>query len=294
MSIEASPPAQPPQMSPDGKWVWDGANWQPVTSGEPSHVGVFAAYNSIQVEPADPVVPVQAAAPVLQAAPPAHVKYEPQYQIPAPMVDYSAAAPEVPLWERTPDTGISKYLYFGAALILMAMVLMVLNSLNYVSLPFIGSGSSNTSASPKPSPPGPVTRTEYARADAFLNGWLGPALTEFGKTLPAWDTCHGGTLSNACFDAINTSDQSLRKVLTVIDHGKIPPCIAAPMKKFRADIVGMDAGLQAAIKGFNDNQRPEVVTGLNQFAGPAQAFQADGTAVDNAWKAGCSKDLEGP
>lgn len=294
MSIEASPPAQPPQMSPDGKWVWDGANWQPVTSGEPSHVGVFAAYNSIEVEPAEPAVAPVLAAPVLEAAPPAHVRYEPQYQIPAPAVDYSAAAPEIPLWEQTPDTGISKYLYFGAALVVMVMVLMVLNSLNYVSLPFIGSGSSNSSPSPKPARPEPVIRSEYARADVFLNGILGPALVEFGKTQPAWDSCHAGTLSNACFNALTASEAQLKSIVSVIDHAAIPLCIAAPMKKFRADIVAMDAGLQVAIKGFNDNQRNVVVSGLQQFVAPAQALQTDAAAVDRAQKSLCSKDLEGP
>jgi hypothetical protein len=281
----------------------DGTQWQPVAGPEPARGAVFAAWNSIKVEPADPVVEAPAPqAPVpIQQAPPAVVYASPapavDYGYRAPDVDYGLpvpeAEPEVPLWQQTPDTGVSKYLYFGAALVLMVMVLIVLNSLNYVQLPFIGQSSAPTPEA-KASPPAPLTRSEYARADAFLNGSLTPALNDFSKTTTAWQTCGGGTLSNACFAAVKGSEQQLKNILSVIDHGSIPPCIAAPMNKFRADIAGMDAGLVVAIKGFNDGQRPEVVTGLTQFTAPARAVQPDGVALDKAQKASCSTDLEGP
>ena len=83
MSIDASPPAQPPQMSPDGNWVWDGSQWQPVTGVEPTHEGVFAAYAQ-KVEAADQAVGV--AQPAAVAAP---------VQATAPAVDYSYPAPAV-------------------------------------------------------------------------------------------------------------------------------------------------------------------------------------------------------
>src|SRR5260370_12818554 len=30
MSIAEGPPVLPPQVSPDGKWIWDGHEWQPL------------------------------------------------------------------------------------------------------------------------------------------------------------------------------------------------------------------------------------------------------------------------
>ena len=79
MSIDTGPPAQPPQLSPDGNWVWDGSQWQPVASAgaAPAHAGVFKAYDAIVVEPV---------APTIEAAPPA-VQYEQQYPLPVPAPD---------------------------------------------------------------------------------------------------------------------------------------------------------------------------------------------------------------
>jgi len=290
VSIDASPPAQPPQMSPDGNWVWDGSQWQPVTGVEPTHEGVFAAY-AHKVEAADQAVgvaqPAAAVAPVQAAAPAV------DYSYPAPAVDYAYPAPEpvVPLWQPPKNSSKSVVLYAFAAVIVLVMLMMVLNSLNLVSLPFFGASSSAPAA--KPSPLAYPIRSEFGRADDFLKGSLAPAMATFQQTVPGLQACTG-TLSNSCFYAITASDNQMKTVLSVIDHGTIPLCLATPMKKYRSDLSLMEAGLQLGLKGYKDNQVGEVTNGVNQFARVAEALQGDVTALDGAKKTQCSPDLEGP
>jgi hypothetical protein len=302
VSIDASPPAQPPQMSPDGNWVWDGSQWQPVTGVEPTHEGVFAAY-AHKVEAADQAVgvaePESVVAPVQGAAPAVDYSYPApavDYGYPAPAVDYGYPAPEpvVPLWQQPKSSRKTVYLYAGGAVVLFVMVLIVLNSINLVSLPFIGGRTSSSppqAANASPTP-GPI-RSEYGRADLFFNGALAPAVASLEDTKAAMESC-SANLSNNCFNAITASDEQLKNVLSVIDHGSIPSCIAAPMKQLRNDFAQMDSGLQLGLKGFKDNQPGEVVNGVYQFRHVAGSQQGDTVAVGNALKTQCSPDLEGP
>ncbi len=291
MSIDASPPAQPPQMSPDGNWVWDGSQWQPVTGVEPTHEGVFAAY-AHKVEAADQAVgvapPASVVAPVEATAPAV------DYSYPAPGVDYGYAAPEpvVPLWQQPNNSRKTVYLYAGGAVVLFVMVLIVLNSINLVSLPFIGARTSSNAPQANSSPAPHAVRSEYGRADSFLNGSLAPAVSALEDTKAAMESC-SAELSNNCFNAITASDEQLKNVLSIIDHGSIPSCIAAPMKQLRSDFAQMDSGLQLGLKGFKDNQRSEVVNGVYQFRHVAQSQQGDTNAVNSAAQK-CNPDLEGP
>ncbi len=292
MSIDASPPAQPPQMSPDGNWVWDGSQWQPVTGVEPTHEGVFAAY-ALKVEAADQAVgvaqPAAVAAPVQATAPAV------DYSYPAPAVDYGYAAPEpvVPLWEQPKSSRKTAYLYGGGAVVLFVMVLIVLNSINFLSLPFIGGqGSSNPPQAANSSPAPHAVRSEYGRADLFVNGSLAPAISAMEDTKAAMESC-SAELSNNCFNAITASDEQLKNVLSVIDHGSIPSCIAAPLKVLRNDFAQMDAGLVLGLKGFKDNQQSEVANGVHQFRQVAASQQGDTNAVNSAAQR-CNRDLEGP
>jgi hypothetical protein len=287
VSIDASPPAQPPQLSPDGKWVWDGTQWQPVASVEPTHEAVFAAWNSIQVEPAGPAG---------AAAQPVPVPVDES----APAVDYSypAAEPTGALWEQPKGTGISTYLYAGAAFVVLLIAIIVLNSLNLVQLPGFGSGShSSASSSSSPSPsvsPGPApVRSEFGRADLFLNGSLAPKLVAFEQTVPAMATCSARILSNSCFNALTATDPVMKDVLAVIDNGPIPPCIAASMKQYRSDFAVMEAGVQLALKGYKDGQVSELIDGEYRFRTFVQFLAADANVVAQA-KARCSTDREGP
>lgn len=292
MSVEASPPP-PPQLSPDGKYVWDGSQWQPIAGvAEPVHAAVFPAWNSIKVEPADPV----AVAPQV-----AQVQYQPPMQVqePAPDFDYSYTVNDptiTPLWRQQRSTGVGKYLYVGAGIVVLVIAVMLLNSLN-LQLPWGASGSG--SATPLPQAKATATpatakvRSEYARADVFLNGVLAPTLDRFNQSLPAMQSCTV-VMSNSCFNAMTDSEPLLKKVLNVIDQGLVPPCIAAAVANVRSVLATMDAGLLLGLKGYNDNQRSEVIDGLYRFSHYGQGLGLYGRAADQAQRAQCSTDLEGP
>lgn len=123
---------------------------------------------------------------------------------------------------------------------------------------------------------------------------LTPALVAVNQTLPALTLSCNGTLSNSCLDAIKATDKQLKHVLSVIDHGNIPPCIATGMTKLRIDFSGMDSGLTLALSGFQENKKNLVAEGLNRFGSLGQAVAADAKSVDQAQKTQCSTQLVGP
>ena len=282
MSIDAGPPAQPPQLSPDGNWVWDGSQWQPVAGVEaaPAHAGVFKAYDAIVVEPV---------APTIVAAPPA-VQYEQQYPLPVPTPDYSygGSQPDLtPLWQKTKGGGYGRYLYFVAAIALFVMVLIVLSSMSIVSLPFIsaGSKSSPNAAVVSPSPTPDTSGPDATRADRFLNGQLRPALVLFDATLPAIDRfCTTGNLSTSCFDAFTATDAEVKKVMAVIAAGDIPRCIAVTMAKMKANVKGMDDQIQSAFTGFQNNDKFVVISATRGFRNELAATTIDFTTTETASK----------
>jgi hypothetical protein len=270
MSVGSSPPQTPPQLSPDGRWVWDGHQWQPV---------------AVVVGDVAGVVPVATAAPA--PAPAVAVAYAPPV--------YVAPPPEetvVPLWQEAPRQGISIYLFAAAALVVLVMAMMALNSMNIVRLPW--QSAEQPPARPAANPTPLLTdRTEYARADRFLTYSLTPALAALNLTLPAIGQSCNGTMSNSCRDSITATDQQIAKVLAVIDRSEIPPCIAPGMSRIRADFATMDTGLQLALKGFKDDSKTEVAQGLARFSSAGPALSADSKAVDQALKT-CSTEKTGP
>jgi len=298
VSADAGPPLQPPQLSPDGNYVWDGSQWQPIADvANPTHKGVFAAWNSIQVEPADPVAESAKRAPV-QVQAPVQMQVAPQVMEPAPDVDYSYSVDDpvgTPLWQQPTKPGKTTYLYVGAGLVIAVMAILILNSLNFTQyLPWSSAGSSSSSVqSPQPTPTADRTRSEFGRADRFLNVSLAPAMSVLDEAVQLMQACNG-TLSNSCYDAIRSTEPQVKRVLSVIDYGTIPLCIAAPIKSLRADVANMDVGIQLALKGYTDNRSGEVGNGVSQFNRSAQAAQADVHAADQARKTQCTPDLEGP
>lgn len=277
MSVGASPPQTPPQLSPDGRWVWDGQQWQPV----PVVVGDVAGLS--------PLAPV-AAAPARAAA---VAPYSPP-QVQAPAVPFVVPTPEeVPLWEEPRQQGISIYLFGAAGLVVLIMAMMALNSLNIVRLPWQSDGETRVRATATPLPP-LATRSDYARADRFLNYSLSPAIAALNLTLPTLSQTCNGTLTNSCLNSVTATDLQLKKVLAVIDHADIPQCIAPGLSKIRADFAQMDDGMQLALKGFKDDNKSEVVQGLNRFGSAGPALQADAKALDQALKTQCSTDQTGP
>ncbi len=210
----------------------------------------------------------------------------------SPTYNFPVAEPSTPLWEK-PARGTSTYLYVAGGAVVLIMVMLVLNSLSVVPFHWFGYDDGST-ARPTATPLPPATaRTDFVRADRFLKYSLDPAVVALNQTLPDLKVCNG-TLSNSCLSAITATDQQMKKLLSVIDHGAIPPCIAAGMSKLRADLAAMEAGLQIALKGYQDNLAAEVNQGLSRFGSGGPALQADGTALDQVQKTQCSTQQVGP
>ena len=284
MSVEATPPP-PPQLSPDGKYVWDGSQWRPIAGvAEPSHAAIFAAWNSLKVDPADPVAeaPEAAAVPVFTPV---------QVQEPAPEIDYSYTVNDptiTPLWRQNKGSGLTKYLYVGAGLVVFVIAVMLLNSLN-LQLPWTGvASSSSPSASAQPSPTPDTSGTDYVRADRFLVSTLTPPLSALEKTVQTLDQHCDGTMSNSCFNALNASEDQLKKVLAAVNLGDIPKCIAGQMSKVLIDMQAVDKQLQLALTGYQDSSADELATGVYRFKVFHRLMLSDLAAVRQVQE-GCHK-----
>lgn len=275
MSIDSSPPQQPPQMSPDGQWVWDGTEWQPVGT----HRSVFPSWNSLRVEP------LQAAAEPAQAV---MTQPQPARTYPVYAVAEVAAAP--PLWQRQ-STGMNRYLYWAAGGIVLVIAVFLLRAMApFIVWPWSPASESAPAAGADP----PVaTRTDYARSDHFLRVSLTPAMNGFSPTVPVLKETCIGPLTVSCQGAIMTTDKQVKLVMAAIDGENIPTCIATPVTKLRADLAASDVALQLALKGYKDNLKAEVTQGVAQFKKTSAPLAADATAVAPAQRL-CDTQVVGP
>ena len=282
MSPTAPPPQLPPQVSPDGKWVWDGRQWQPVAVS--TWVPAAAAAIPQAVAPTPPPVAVE---------PPRYVAPE-EVLAQAPSYNFQVAAPVSPRWQK-PAERPKTYIYVAGGVVVLIMVMLVLNSLSVVPFHWFESNATPTARPVAPSPvPQSVARTDFDRADRFLNQLLAPAIVGINESWqPLFATCNG-PLSGSCLSAIKVTDQQMIKLLAVINQSEIPQCIAPGMVKVRGDAVAMEAGIQIALKGFTDNNPAETKAGLNQYGSMARTFGADLNSVDATHKTLCDTQEVGP
>ena len=259
----------PPQVSPDGKWIWDGQKWLPIPepTWEPAAAALIPQVAVVEA-PVQRVVQVSP----LEIPPP-----EPAaFSYPVAVVE----APVTPLWEEPVKSGRTIYIYVGAAAVALVM-LMVLLSSNVIQLPWPSGAASSASQSPRP------TTSDYARAGS-LSATLAPALAKVGPTLPALQSACTGTLSNGCLTALNLARQQMTDLLSMIDRGDVPACVATGTAALRFDLQSMAGGLDMSLKGYGDNSGAEVYQGIYRFAYFGRSIKADATAI-NALRAKCSK-----
>jgi hypothetical protein len=121
-----------------------------------------------------------------------------------------------------------------------------------------------------------------------LTATLAPGLVKVGPTLPALQSACTGTLSSACRAALNAARQQMTDLLLAIDHGDVPPCIAAGTTATRFDLQSMADGLEMSLNGYPDNSGAELYQGVYRFGYFGRALKADAAAI-NAQKAQCSK-----
>jgi hypothetical protein len=272
-------------ISPDGEWVWDGEQWQPVAKPqEVSHQAVFSAWKGIAAEKAQPENVVQAVRPAGAQVPATPPVFANPFEVPA--------GPAIPLWQQTAKSGMTKYMYIAAGLIAVVVAFFVLSSLRTITWPW--------TPAPPPGPiavtpiPEPTARSDFARADVFYIRVLIPSFKGLNQSSALTRETCSGTLTVSCQNAINQADQDVKQVILVIDHQAVPTCIARPVARLRLDLTGMDSGLQTALLGYQDNVAGELSQGLNAFAAASQTLQADINSIGAAQKNLCSAQVTGP
>jgi len=277
------PPAGPPRVSPDGKWIWDGNQWLPVARRQ----AVFPAWSvaAEQSAPAPEVVkPELAPIPVIGPEGEEVIEEEPAFN-PYPYVE-----PAKPAWER-PQTGFNKYLYIAAGVVVLVMAALVLSSLGPIQLPWVAQAN----PTPRPSPtPTLAARSESARADQLLSGYLGPVISPYVQAANLVDEECTGLLSFSCRDALRGLDSQVKTVISILQHQPAVDCIAAAVKRMVADMSAMDAGVTLALKAYQDNRVTELTQGLAAFQASVTTFAADHTAAINTQKNVCISQKVGP
>jgi hypothetical protein len=274
-------------LSPDGKWVWDGTQWRPIAH----HETLFPSWQSITVEPAAPVAEA-VQAPVRVAAP-APALIQP--------VDLSLAYPSMPesapAWRRKEPkaTGVNYYLYFIGGVVGIVIILVVLNSVFPLWLLLPGPKASNPPAAAQASPPPPVAhRSDFARADYFVSGVLPPALADLNHVLQPVGLSCSRALTVSCQNALDAAVPKLQGILPVFDKNPVPLCVAVPVARVRADLVGINNAVQAAEKAYADNQAQELAAAMSAYSAFDAVFARDVPAVTTAMNANCDPTVVGP
>jgi hypothetical protein len=277
---DSSPPQRPPQISPDGKWVWDGTEWQPVAGRDSGRQAVFPAFSQAALDSA------------LMGAEPAPRQVEAPSPVMNYPVDYTNPQSLVPLWQRQAPR-VNKYVVYGAVgAVVLVMAMIFLNSLGTISWPWSSDGPVQAVGTPGPAPP--VMRSDYAVANRFLAGFLSPALAQMNKTTAAQRLSCNGVLTVGCQSALIESDNQVKNMLSVVQNAPTPVCIAPNVARFKVDLTAMDAALQVALQSYNDNSKSELVKGLGRFYSASARMQVDLTAIGNARTAYCDTQLTGP
>lgn len=285
MSIETGPPPQPPQMSPDHKWIWDGSQWRPVAQ----HEALFPTWRSVGAG----LTPEAAAAPAAPRIP----TPLPAARFVAPTAPvYVAPAPEpaeVPLWQRDslPSGGHPTILYFVVGAMIMVVLAVILNS--FAVLPFPWQHGTPVPAKAKVLPPLTV-RSDSARADRFVNGVLAAPLGDTTDTIGlARQTCAAG-LTTSCEEVLIDAHNKITILLRSIEGESVPVCISGLTTKLRSDLTKTDDGTQAALKAFNDNRPAELQSGVGQINAAYAQVLADSAGLSAAVKSTCDTQPTGP
>ena len=274
-------------LSPDGKWVWDGAQWQPIAHRET----LFPSWQSITVDPAAVQSPVQTAAPT----PALRQPVDPGLAYPS-FPSGQSMPPSAPLWRRgpRPTPGKYVYLYLVGGVVGFVALLIALNSIYplWLLLPGPKPGAAPAAQS---SPVPPVAhRSDFARADHFVSGVLPPTMESLNQVLtPVTQGC-SRALTISCQDAIWNAEPQVKSALSVLDHNPVPLCIAAPAAKLRADVATISTALAAGDKAYTDNQASELATAMSSYSRAASQLGADVKSLTSTMNVRCESQVTGP
>jgi len=269
-------------MSPDGKWIWDGAQWRPVAV----HEAAFPNWKSVGAGFV-PETDTQAR-PVAVAPPPSRRDAipPPSYRLAGPVPNMAA-----PLWRQaSAGLGLKRY----ASMAIAAAVLIVVIVLVSVAATLALSAHQNPTAPvvATTSKGGPTARSDSARAAYLIQSLETPMADLRDNTLLLRQTCAAG-MTSSCWDAMTTVDNNLTAILPLFDKATIPLCISAQEGTLRTDMTNLRAEEQLALKGLNENKKSEFLTGYAQVVRYGPGVQAEFAAVKSA-AASCDSALTGP
>ncbi len=269
-------------MSPDGKWIWDGAQWRPIAV----HEAAFPNWKSVG---AGFVPETDTRAQAVGVAPPPSRREA----IPPPSYRMASPAPNMaaPLWRQaSARLGLKRYTPMVIAAVALVVVIVLVSVL--ATLALSARQGPSAPAVPATSKGGPTARSESAQA-AYVVKSLDSPMADLKDNLALVRQSCGVGMTSACEDSLIHVANTVAPVLTVLDKATIPQCIAIPEATVRAYLGKVADGEQAALKGFNDNKRTEWLNGysqvLNYGAGATTSFVAVKSAT-----ARCESAVSGP
>ena len=197
-------------MSPDGKWIWDGAQWRPIPVHEaafPNWKGVGAGF--VPEADARPAVAVAVAPPAARrgASPP------PAFRMAGPAPNMA-----VPLWKQEPPARLKN----AANLTAGAVVLVVVAILFVVFMPPILSARQDTTTPRAAATPaaGPATRSQAAEAAYLMKALDGPMGDLTYNANLVRQVCAAG-LTGGCNDQLIFVQRNLAVVVPIVNSAKI-------------------------------------------------------------------------
>jgi hypothetical protein len=282
MSIEAPPPALPPQMSPDGKWIWDGAQWRPIAV----HEAAFPNWKSVG---AGFVPETDARAQTVVMTPPPSRRDA----VPPPAFRLASPAPNMaaPLWQRA-SAGLDLKRYAPMAIAAVALVVVIVLVSVVATLALTARQSPSAPSVATTSTGGPATRSESAEAAYIVKSLTNPMADLPDNLASVRQACRVG-MTSACEDSLIQVANTVAPTLPILDKANVPQCIVTPETTLRTDLGKIGDGEQLALKGFSDNKRTEWSTGYSQVltygAGATTSFAAVKTATPR-----CESVVTGP
>jgi hypothetical protein len=269
-------------MSPDGKWIWDGAQWRPIAV----HEAAFPNWKSVG---AGFVPEADTRAQTVVVAPP------PSRREAAPPPSYRLAGPApnlaVPLW-RQASAGLDLKRYAPMAVAAIALVVVIVLVSVVATLALSARRSPSAPSVPTFSSGGPTARSESAEAAYVVKSMESP-MADLRDNLALVKQACGVGMTSSCEDSLVQVANTVAPILPVLDKATIPQCIATTETIVRADLGKIGEGEQLAFKGFTDNKRTEWVNGYAQVL--AYGVRATtGFAVVKSAAATCETAVTGP
>jgi hypothetical protein len=269
-------------MSPDRKWIWDGAQWRPIAV----HEAAFPNWKSLG---AGFTPEVAGAGAPLPAAPPASRNQSfptPAYRLAGPAPDVAA-----PHWSRKPaGKGLKRFTLAAvgvAALVTLVAVVSVFGTLALSAKPT--PPAPQESATPNA---GPETRSDSARAAYVVKALDSPVADLVNNAALMRTACRVG-MTSSCEDSLISIQNNLASILPALDGATIPPCIAAQTAPLRADLANVSAGDQLALKAYKDGRKTDFSTGLAQVSAASVRVPSNFAGVKKAMAA-CDGQVTGP